>query len=105
MVDENLKSDQIPSQPATTDPALVEAAELMSATVLNLRRQWPQSAISAANRLRGGQAVSRGAFDDLKRLRGNYEELERARGVLLKLTPAENAEPDTAQNTNRFAGL
>ena len=104
MVDENLKSDQTPSQPATTNLAPVGAAELMSATVLNLRRQWPQSAISVTNRLRGGQAVSRGTFDDLKRLRGNYEELERARGVLLKSTPAENAEPDTAQKTSRFAG-
>ena len=41
----------------------------------------------------GGQAVSRGTFDDLKRLRGNYEELERARGVLLKSTPAEIVDP------------
>ena len=104
MADENPKSDQTPSQPATTNPAPVEAAELMSATVLNLRRQWPQSAIFSANSLRGGQAVSRGTFDDLKRLRGNYEELERDRSVLLKSTAAENAEPDTAQKTSRFVG-
>ena len=104
MADENPKSDQTPSQPASTNPAPVEAAELMSATVLNLRRQWPQSANSVANSLRGSQAASRGTFDDLKRLRGNYEELERARGVLLKSTPAENAEPGTAQKTSRFAG-
>ena len=96
MADENPKSDQTPSQPETTNLAPAEAAKLMSATVLNLRQQWLQSAVTVANILRGGQTVNRGTFEDLKRMRENYEELERARIVLLKLVPDGNAEEDTA---------
>ena len=99
MANKNPKSDQTPSQPATMNLAPSEAAELMSATVLNLRQQWLQSAVTVANILRGGKTVNRGTFEDLKRLRENYEELERARIVLLKLVPAGNAEDDTAATT------
>lgn len=69
----------------------------MSATVLNLRQQWLQSAVTVANILRGGQTVNRGTFEDLKRLRENYEELERARIVLLKLLPTDDAKADTTK--------
>ena len=71
----------------------------MSATVLNLRQQWLQSAVTVANILRGGQTVNRGTFEDLKRMRENYEELERARIVLLKLVPADSTEENTAETT------
>ncbi len=96
MADENPKSDQAQSRPATTNLAPAEAAELMSATVLNLRQQWLQSAVTVANVLKSGQTVNRGTFEDLKRLRENYEELERARIVLVKLNTADGAEPGTA---------
>jgi hypothetical protein len=97
MADEDPMSDQAPPQPTTTNLAPSEAAELMSATVLNLRQQWLQSAVTVANILRGGQTVNRGTFEDLKRLRENYEELERARIVLLKLLPTDDAKADTTK--------
>jgi hypothetical protein len=96
MTDENPETEETPSQPATTNLAPAEAAALMSSTVQNLRQQWLQSAVTVANSLRGGQTVSRGTFEDLKRLRENYEELERARIVLLKLNTAEDEETGTA---------
>jgi len=99
MADENPKSDQTPFQPETTNLAPAEAAKLMSATVLNLRQQWLQSAVTVANILRGGQTVNRGTFEDLKRSRENYEELERARIVLLKLVPADSATAENAETT------
>ncbi len=96
MADENSKSDQAQSRPETTNLAPAEAAELMSATVRNLRQQWLQSAVTVANVLKSGQTVNRGTFEDLKRLRENFEELERARIVLVKLNTADGAGTGTA---------
>ena len=96
MADKSAKDDQIPSQPSTTNLAPAEAAELMSATVLNLRQQWLQSAVTVANILKSGQTVNRGTFEDLQRLRENFEELERARIVLLKLKTADGADTGKA---------
>lgn len=96
MADENPKSDQeAPSQPASTNLAPAQAAELMSGTVLNLRQQWLQSAVAVANLLKSGKTVNRGTFEDLRRMRENFEELERARIVLLKLNAADGAEIST----------
>jgi len=64
--------------PAATNVSAVEAADLMSTTVNRLRQQWLQSAVTIANVLKSGQTVHRGTFDDLRLLRENYEELERA---------------------------
>ncbi len=97
MADENPKSDQTQPRPATKNLAPAEAAELMSVTALNLRRQWLQAAISVANILKNGRTVNRGTFEDLKRVRENFEELERARIVLQKLNPADGAEPGAAE--------
>lgn len=97
MADKNPRSDQAQSPPATTKLAPAEALKLMSATALNLRQQWLQSAVSVANILRSGQTVNRGTFEDLRRLRENYEELERARMVLLKMNTADSGEPGPAE--------
>ena len=96
MADDNPNSEETPPQPATTNLAPAQAAELMSATVLNLRQQWLQSAVTVANILKTGQTVNRGTFEDLQRLRENFEELERARIVLLKLAAPEGADAGTA---------
>jgi hypothetical protein len=71
-----------PTQPTPTNVSAGEAAELMSTTVSRLRQQWLQSAVTIANVLKSGQTVHRGTFDDLRQLRENYEELERARMFL-----------------------
>ncbi len=71
-----------PAQPAPTNVSAVEAADLMSTTVNRLRQQWLQSAVTIANVLKSGQTVHRGTFEDLRLLRENYEELERARMYL-----------------------
>ena len=71
-----------PAQPAPTNVSAVEAADLMSTTVNRLRQQWLQSAVTIPNVLKSGQTVHRGTFEDLRLLRENYEELERARMYL-----------------------
>jgi hypothetical protein len=71
-----------PAEPAATNLSAGDAAVLMSTTVNRLRQQWLQSAVTIANVLKNGQTVHRGTFDDLRQLRENYEELERARMFL-----------------------
>ena len=67
-----------------------EAAELMQGAVNGMRQQWLQSAVTIANVLKNGQSVHRGTFEDLRQVRENYEELERARLHLQNLRPPAN---------------
>ena len=53
------------------------------------RRTWPRPIV----------ATNRGTFEDLKRLRENFEELERARIVLQKLNSGDGAEPGAAEKS------
>ncbi len=89
-----------PAQPAATNVSAVEAAELMSTTVNRLRQQWLQSAVTIANVLKSGQTVHRGTFDDLRLLRENYEELERARMYLRGMGTPANKSDATDEPTN-----
>ncbi len=79
-----------PAEPATTNLSAGDAAALMSTTVSRLRQQWLQSAVTIANILKNGQTVHRGTFDDLRQLRENYEELERARMFLRNVDGSDN---------------
>ena len=86
--------------PAATNVSAGEAAELMSATVNRLRQQWLQSAVTIANVLKSGQTVHRGTFDDLRQLRENYEELERARMFLRGMKPRADGKGATGEPKN-----
>lgn len=86
------------TQPPATNLSAGEAAELMSATVQRMRQQWLQSAVTIANVLKNGQTVHRGTFEDLRRARENYEELERARLFLQNMdASAEQSAGDGEQ--------
>jgi len=89
-----------PAEPTTTNLSASEAAGLMSTTVQRLRQQWLQSAVTIANVLKGGQTVHRGTFDDLRQLRENYEELERARLFLKKMGGTDGEPGETGEPTN-----
>ncbi len=89
-----------PAQPAATNVSAGEAAELMSTTVNRLRQQWLQSAVTIANVLKSGQNVHRGTFDDLRLLRENYEELERARMYLRGMKAPAGDNGATGEPTN-----
>ncbi len=67
-----------------------EAAELIQGVGSGMRQQWLQSAVTIANVLKSGQTIHRGTFEDLRLLRENYEELERARLHLQNLRPPAN---------------
>ncbi len=90
------ENEQTEGQPEVINLSAGEAAELMQGVVSGMRQQWLQSAVTIANVLKSGQTIHRGTFEDLRLLRENYEELERARLHLQNLRPparpAEEAE-------------
>jgi hypothetical protein len=93
-----------PSQPDAAQQARLsqnEAARLLDDASRDLRQRWLQAAINIANVVKGGQAVSRGTFDDLRHIREQYEEIERAR---LFLTGGRQAQADQAQAEKAEAG-
>ncbi len=89
-----------PAQPATTNLSAGEAAELMSTTVQKMRQQWLQSAVTIANVLKNGQTVHRASFDDLRHVRENYEELERARLLLQNMAKSADQSGETGRKEN-----
>ena len=54
-VDPNNEQTQSEAQPKNLSPG--EAAGLVSATVMDLRQQWLQAAVSVANKLKSGSSV------------------------------------------------
>ena len=81
------ENEQTEGQPEVINLSAGEAAELMQGVVSGMRQQWLQSAVTIANVLKSGQTIHRGTFEDLRLLRENYEELERARLHLQNLRP------------------
>ena len=88
MADQKTTSEQTEAQAGAINLSPRDAATLMQGAVNNMRQQWLQAAVTVANVFKGGRNVSQGTIDDLRRLRENYEELERARLVLQSMSPA-----------------
>ncbi len=76
---ESKEHERTKGQPEAINLSAGEAAELVQGAVNAMRQQWLQSAVTIANVLKSGQTIHRGTFEDLRILRENYEELERAR--------------------------
>ena len=87
---ESKEHERTEGQPEAINLTAGEAAELMQGAVIGMRRQWLQSAVTIANVLKNGQPVHRGTFEDLRQVRENFEELERARLHLQNLRPPAN---------------
>lgn len=81
-------------QPATMNLTPGQTADLIDNAVGKLRIGWLQSAVTVAKFLQSGQHVSRGIFEDVRNLRENYEEMERARLFLKKMSSPEAAASD-----------
>ncbi len=65
-----------------------------------MRQQWLQSAVTIANVLKNGQTVHRASFEDLRHVRENYEELERARLLLQNMAKSADQSGETGRKEN-----
>ena len=70
------------SEAKSANISSTEASEILQRAVGDLRQSWIQGAVRVASIVSAGQTVGRGTFDDLRTLRENWEELERARSFL-----------------------
>lgn len=73
-------------QPQQTDLSRENAALVLGGAVGVMQNNWLQSAVAVAQAVNDRKPVSTGAFDDLRRIREHFEELERARLVLRNLS-------------------
>lgn len=74
-----------------------EATRVIVAGATALQRNWLQAAVAVSQALTKGQAVTPGTFEDLRRTREQFEELDRAAGAVNRIAQAaEKAKQDGA---------
>ena len=91
------QATKTPAQDKKINLSPDQAVQVIQPAAAAVRQTWLTAAITLANAIRGGKPVTPGAFEDVKRLREQYEELERARVTLLGINAAvqkAGAKPD-----------
>lgn len=79
------------ANPATEDNNISpeEASKTLVAGAAMLQRAWLQAAVNIGQAISKQQPVSHGAFDDLKRIREQFEELDRANTAITRISQAQ----------------
>ena len=67
------------------DITLDNALEIITSAAKSLQQIWLNNALNLANNMKSGINISPGIFDDIRRSREQFEELERARLILNNL--------------------
>jgi len=66
-----------------------EATKLLMTGAALLQQQWLQASVNVAKTLSNGQPISPGGFEDLRRMRKHFEELERANNAITRIAQAQ----------------
>lgn len=75
-----------------------EASRTLVTGAAMLQRAWLQAAVNIGKAISEQKPVSHGAFDDLKRIREQFEELDRANTAITRISQAQaQAEADKAE--------
>jgi len=74
-----------------------EATKLLMTGAALLQQQWLQASVNVAKTLSNGQPISPGGFEDLRRMRENFEELERANNAITRIAEAQKKAQEQAQ--------
>ena len=83
------KSETTAPVAAETNISPDEASKVLMTGIAILQRAWLQAAVNIGQALSKQQAVSHGAFDDLRRIREQVEELGRANTAISRLAQAQ----------------
>lgn len=92
MADENNNgnADQAATPPtAESNISPQEASKTLVTGAAMLQRAWLQAAVNIGQAISKQQPVSHGAFDDLKRIREQFEELDRANTAINRIAQAQ----------------
>ena len=90
--------------PTQTEIAPAEASKLLIGAAAMLQRHWLQNAVNIAKAMTGGQPVSPGNFDDLRRISEQFEELDRANTAITRIGQAQEKTKDQAAKGGGTAG-
>jgi hypothetical protein len=74
---------------AETNISSEEASRALMTGAAMLQRAWLQVAVNIGQAIAKQQPVSHGAFDDLRRLREQVEELDRANTAITRISQAQ----------------
>lgn len=66
-----------------------EASRTLVTGAAMLQRAWLQAAVNIGKAISEQKPVSHGAFDDLKRIREQFEELDRANTAITRISQAQ----------------
>ena len=76
-----------------------EASHTLVTGAAMLQRAWLQAAVNIGKAISEQKPVPHGAFDDLKRIREQFEELDRANTAITRISQAQaQAENRNAEN-------
>lgn len=75
--------------PKTENISPEEATKLLMTGAALLQQQWLQASVNVAKTLSNGQPISPGGFEDLRRMREHFEELERASNAITRIAQAQ----------------
>jgi len=78
-----------PTAPQETEIAPAEASRLLMTAAAMLQRHWLQNAVRIAKAMTDNTPVSPGNFDDLRRVREQFEELDRANTAINRIAEAQ----------------
>ena len=74
---------------AETNISPEDASRTLMAGAAMLQRAWLQAAVNIGQAISKQQPVSHGAFDDLRRIREQFEELDRANTAISRIAQAQ----------------
>ncbi|NKB20589.1 MAG: hypothetical protein GKS01_08825 [Alphaproteobacteria bacterium] len=84
--------------PKTENISPEEASKLLTTGATTMQQQWLQAAVNIAKIISNGQPVSPGGFDDLRRLRESFEEVERANQAINRISQAQQKAQEDAKS-------
>lgn len=83
------KTEAAKPAPKSVELSAEQAAQVVLPAALALQRNWLSAAVNVAGAIKAGRPVNPGTFEDLRHLREQYEEMERARLALQGLDAAQ----------------
>ncbi len=83
------KPEAAKQAPKSVELSAEQAAQVVLPAALALQRNWLSAAVNVAGAIKSGRPVNPGTFEDLRHLREQFEEMERARVALQGVDAAQ----------------